>query len=168
MAQTSIFSTLFPPSPTFKPASLPSQLNRVTIITGAASGVGFELAKILYSCDATVYVCARSLKRCNEAIEKIKSETKGPKLTSEMKGKLEAMVVDLADLRTVKPAVEAFLAKESRLDVLVHNAGVMTPPKGSKDVHVSLAGIAARSVVIDVVLSLLPTLSFIVIVEVAY
>jgi retinol dehydrogenase-12 len=43
------------------------------------------------------------------------------------------MVVDLADLQTVKPAVESFLAREHRLDVLVHNAAVMSPPSGSKD-----------------------------------
>lgn len=43
------------------------------------------------------------------------------------------MVVDLADLGTVKGAVDEFLGREDRLDVLVHNAGVMTPPAGSKD-----------------------------------
>lgn len=42
-------------------------------------------------------------------------------------------MIDLSDLATVKPAAEAFLASESRLDVLVHNAAVMTPPAGSKD-----------------------------------
>jgi len=49
------------------------------------------------------------------------------------------MVVDLADLRTVKGAVEGFLAREGRLDVLVHNAAVMTPPAGSKDKLVSVS-----------------------------
>jgi retinol dehydrogenase-12 len=42
-------------------------------------------------------------------------------------------VIDLADLRTVRPAVDSFLRKEVRLDVLVHNAGVMLAPKGSQD-----------------------------------
>lgn len=37
------------------------------------------------------------------------------------------MNVDLADLSTVKPAASAFLAKETRLDVLVNNAGVRLP-----------------------------------------
>jgi len=49
---------------------------------------------------------------------------------------LESMVVDLADLGTVKGAVDEFLGRESRLDVLVHNAGVMQPPAGSKDKQV--------------------------------
>jgi NAD(P)-dependent dehydrogenase (short-subunit alcohol dehydrogenase family) len=40
--------------------------------------------------------------------------------------------LDLADLTTVKPAAEAFKAKESRLDTLTNNAGIMTPPRKSK------------------------------------
>jgi len=42
------------------------------------------------------------------------------------------MVVDLADLSTIKPGVQQFTAQQSRLDALFLNAGVMTPPAGSK------------------------------------
>jgi retinol dehydrogenase-12 len=42
------------------------------------------------------------------------------------------LYLDLADLTTIKPAVEEFLGKEERLDVLVNNAAVMVPPTGSK------------------------------------
>jgi retinol dehydrogenase 12 len=48
------------------------------------------------------------------------------------KGRLEPLIVDLSDLTTIKPAAEQFLAKESRIDVLVHNAAVMVPPEGTK------------------------------------
>jgi retinol dehydrogenase-12 len=44
--------------------------------------------------------------------------------------------VDLADLSTIKPAVEKFTAQEARLDVLFQNAAVMTPPAGSKSIDV--------------------------------
>ena len=37
----------------------------------------------------------------------------------------------LEDLTTIKPAVETFVTKESRLDVLFNNAGVSLPPRGS-------------------------------------
>lgn len=47
------------------------------------------------------------------------------------------MVVDLSDLKSVKPAVEDFLKGAERLDVLFNNAAVMDPPSNSKDAHVS-------------------------------
>ena len=78
-----------------------------------------------------MYIAARSTSRCQGAIDKIKAET--TRVGSKAKGRLESMAIDLADLSTVKPAVEQFLKQESRLDVLVHNAAVMTPPAGSKD-----------------------------------
>lgn len=53
-------------------------------------------------------------------------------------GQLKSMVFDLADLRTIKPAVELFLTQESRLDVLFNNAAVMNPPADSKSAQVSL------------------------------
>jgi retinol dehydrogenase-12 len=43
--------------------------------------------------------------------------------------------VDLANLASIKPAVENFMSKESRLDTLTNNAGVMAPPVGSTDAH---------------------------------
>lgn len=47
-------------------------------------------------------------------------------------GTVEFLPLDLADLTTIEPAASNFLARESRLDVLFNNAGVMTPPAGSK------------------------------------
>ena len=120
---------MFPPAPTFTDKDLPSLVGKVYIVTGAASGVGFELAKILYVAGGTVYIAARSTARCEGAIDKIKTQASGVKSA----GRLESMIVDLADLRTVKGAVDEFLRRETRLDVLVNNAGVMTPPAGSKD-----------------------------------
>lgn len=40
--------------------------------------------------------------------------------------------LDLSDLSAIKGSADAFLAKESQLHVLWHNAGVMIPPQGSK------------------------------------
>jgi len=126
----SAFSTIFPPSPKFTDANLPSLEGKVYVVTGAASGVGFELAKILYAAGGTVYIAARSGSRCTGAVEKIRAQVGNGKTL----GRLENMVIDLADLSSVKRPIEEFLQKETRLDVLVHNAGVMTPPVGSKDV----------------------------------
>lgn len=48
------------------------------------------------------------------------------------RGRLVTLLIDLADLGSIRTAADEFLAREDRLDVLVHNAGVMTPPVGSK------------------------------------
>lgn len=139
-----ILSQMFPPAPTFTPKDLPSLAGKVFIITGAASGVGFELAKILYAAGGSVYIGARSTSRCSEAIKKVKfaiaAGKKRPRGKAEDKpaGKLGSMVIDLADLATIKPAAVQFMQSEERLDGLIHNAGVMVPPVGSKDVHVSI------------------------------
>lgn len=100
--------------------------NQVYIITGAASGVGLELAKLLYSKNGSVYVAARSQKRAQEGIDAIK------KSVTKSRGSLGSVVVDLADLSTIKLGVEQFTRQQPRLDALFLNAGVMTPPAGSK------------------------------------
>lgn len=128
----SAFSIIFPPSPTFTDANLPSLEGKVYIVTGAASGVGFELSKILYAAGGAVYIAARSVSRCAGAVEKIRAQVGKGKTV----GRPESMVIDLADLSSVKRPIEEFLQKKTRLDVLMHNAGVMTPPVGSKDVLV--------------------------------
>jgi NAD(P)-dependent dehydrogenase (short-subunit alcohol dehydrogenase family) len=101
----------------------------VYIITGATAGVGLSLAKLLYGLNATVYVGGRSLARCNQGIEAIKTSVSGAK------GHLKPFAANLSDLRTIKPAVEAFLTEEYRLDVLFLNAGVRTTLPDSKTVN---------------------------------
>ncbi|KAL2059931.1 hypothetical protein VTL71DRAFT_10086 [Oculimacula yallundae] len=143
MPPVSLFSAAFPPSPKFTEKNLPSLTGKTYIITGSASGVGYELAKILYLAGGTVYIAARSEERCRGAIEKIVKEAKegdsggckkGGKGKAEGgEGRLESLVVDLSDLRSVRKGVEDFLRREQRLDGLWHNAAVMTPPVGSLD-----------------------------------
>lgn len=104
----------------------PTNNDQVFLITGANSGVGFELAKLLYQKNGTVYIAARSQSKIKAAIESIRQGF--PSST----GRLESIVVDLSDLRTVGPAARDFLACENRLDVLFHNAGVMLTATGAE------------------------------------
>ncbi|RYO82324.1 hypothetical protein DL766_003119 [Monosporascus sp. MC13-8B] len=106
--------------------SLGSKLFLVYIVTGANTGVGKELAHILYSKNAKVYVAARSKEKAIDAINEIKERA------PQSKGQLVFLQLDLADLRTIKASAEEFLSQETRLHVLFNNAGVMTPPQGSK------------------------------------
>ncbi|KAH6638588.1 hypothetical protein BKA67DRAFT_528795 [Truncatella angustata] len=118
----SVASQIFPPCPTFTEKNLPDLIGKVYIITGAAAGIGQELAKMLYGKNATVYIATRSLEKIKHAIEVM--QVSHP----QSQGRLEPLLIDLADLATIKSAVQKFLSKEQRLDVLFHNAGVMVTP----------------------------------------
>ncbi|KAJ5563916.1 hypothetical protein N7513_000158 [Penicillium frequentans] len=120
------FRTVCPPAPTFTEENAPDQSGKIFLVTGANSGVGAELAKILYGKNATVYVAARSKEKALDAIEEIKAAH------PESSGRLMFLHLDLSDLTTIKSSADAYLAAESRLDVLWLNAGVMMPPQGSK------------------------------------
>jgi retinol dehydrogenase 12 len=99
---------------------------KVFIVTGATSGVGKELAQILFSHNAKVYIGARSKDKALEVIKQIKAQF------PHSKGDIIFLYLDLEDLTTIKKSVEDFLSKEERLNVLWNNAGVMGPVPGLK------------------------------------
>jgi len=130
----STLSQFIPPwPPKFTDKDLPSLAGKVYIVTGAASGVGYQLTKILNLKGATVYIAARSQARCDGAVKQLLSETKSISDDERMHGRLRTIVIDLSDLMTIRPGVKSFLKEESRLDILIHNAAVMSAPLGSKD-----------------------------------
>ncbi|KAJ7362597.1 NAD(P)-binding protein [Mycena albidolilacea] len=106
--------------PKFDPArDLPDLTGKVVLVTGGNSGIGYETVKVMLLKNATVYLAARSLSKGNEAIAQLETET----------GKrAKFLELDLADLRTVRKAAEAFFEREERLDILFNNGGVMIPP----------------------------------------
>jgi NAD(P)-dependent dehydrogenase (short-subunit alcohol dehydrogenase family) len=120
---SSIWTQFFPPSPKFTDKDVPDDLaGKVYIVTGANSGMGYELARVLYGKNATVYAACRSEEKAKAAITRIEESTPNSK------GKLVFLHLDLADLASVKAACTAFLAQERKLHVLFNNAGVMVGP----------------------------------------
>ncbi|KAI3337194.1 short-chain dehydrogenase [Xylariaceae sp. AK1471] len=117
---------LLPGKPTYTETDISDLSERVYLVTGANTGIGKEVARILYSKNAAVWVAARNEEKAVNAIASIKEAHPSSN------GRLEYLHLDLSDLTTIKASAEAFLAKEKRLDVLFNNAGVMMPPKGSK------------------------------------
>ncbi|KAJ2984613.1 hypothetical protein NUW58_g5966 [Xylaria curta] len=110
--------------PSLTEDTLCTQEGKVFIVTGANTGLGKELTKILYAKHAKVYVAARSETKAKAAIEDIRH------LYPTSKGDLVYLYLDLSNLATIKKSADNFLAKEQRLDVLWNNAGVMIPPAG--------------------------------------
>lgn len=88
-------------------------------------GVGKEVARVLYSKHATVYLGCRSEAKALAAIADI--EAAHP----DARGRLAYQHVDLADLATIAASARAFAAREPRLHVLFNNAGLSMPPAGS-------------------------------------
>ncbi|MFY1672147.1 SDR family NAD(P)-dependent oxidoreductase [Plantactinospora sp. WMMB334] len=82
----------------------------VTLITGANKGLGFETAKQLLELGHVVYVGARDAERGEKA-----AATLGARFVQ----------LDVTDDTSVENALAAIDSAEGRLDVLVHNAGVL-------------------------------------------
>ena len=95
--------------------------NLVIIITGATSGIGFETAKALYHTGARILITARDVEKGQEAIQKIQES-----LPYKNKGKnnIEAIVMELDSLDSVRSAAEEILRRVERVNILINNAGI--------------------------------------------
>jgi NAD(P)-dependent dehydrogenase (short-subunit alcohol dehydrogenase family) len=89
--------------------------DKVCIVTGGNSGIGKATVAGLAARGATVVIACRDLARGNAARAELPAASA-----------VHVMQLDLASLASVRAFAAAFLARFSRLDVLVANAGVMT------------------------------------------
>ncbi|KAK9736887.1 short chain dehydrogenase [Popillia japonica] len=100
--------------------------DKVTIVTGANTGIGKETAAELARRGAKVYMACRDLKRCEEAREEIVVDTKNKHVYCRK--------CDLASLESIREFVSRFLKEQEKLHILINNAGVMrTPNSKTKD-----------------------------------
>lgn len=94
--------------------------DKVIVITGANSGIGFETARSFALHGAHVILACRNKSRASKAVSLITEEWH--------KARAEAMTLDLASLRSVREFAEAFKARKLPLHILVCNAAVCTQP----------------------------------------
>ena len=92
------------------------------VITGAASGLGFESARALADHGASVVVLARSDERAAGAVEALRALVPN--------GSFESGVIDLSSLQSIAQFADGFLGSHDAIDVLINNAGVMACPFG--------------------------------------
>lgn len=90
---------------------------KIVIITGGNSGIGKATATELVRAGATVILACRDAVKADAAIEAIQNATGS--------NKIEFIPLDLSDLASIRTFTTNFLAKFSRLDVLINNAGVI-------------------------------------------
>jgi NAD(P)-dependent dehydrogenase (short-subunit alcohol dehydrogenase family) len=99
---------------------IPAQAGKTAVVTGANAGIGFETARALANAGAHVVLACRSPERGQAALERLEGE--------ERSGSVELMMLDLADLSSVRSFATKLTEQNERLDLLVNNAGVMVPP----------------------------------------
>lgn len=101
-------------------ANIPQQNNGLAVITGSTEGVGYEDALALSTAGWNVIMMGRNPKKGTESIAKIHQINPKAKVSFEK--------IDLADLSSVKAFASKMIAKGNTIDLLINNAGVMTPP----------------------------------------
>jgi retinol dehydrogenase-12/retinol dehydrogenase-13 len=98
-------------------------INKIIIVTGGNTGLGFETARCLASKGATVVLACRNSNLGESAAQKIKSQVSNSNVSF--------ICLDLGSLKSVKEFASQFQSKFKRLDILINNAGVMACPKSA-------------------------------------
>jgi NAD(P)-dependent dehydrogenase (short-subunit alcohol dehydrogenase family) len=101
-------------------SALPDLSGAVVLVTGGNSGLGLETVRSLTAAGAHVVLTARSQAKAEAAVQEIHATVPA--------ASVESLLLDLADLSSVRTAVDQFAVRHDQLDVLVANAGVMMTP----------------------------------------
>ncbi|TPX70407.1 hypothetical protein SpCBS45565_g01724 [Spizellomyces sp. 'palustris'] len=104
----------------FEAKDIPDLSGKVAIVTGGNTGIGYQSVLHLADHNAKVYLAARTEARALEAIAKVKEQIPHANVVW--------LKMDLMDLASVKEASKQFKEKETRLDILLNNAGIMAVP----------------------------------------
>jgi NADP-dependent 3-hydroxy acid dehydrogenase YdfG len=90
-------------------------MDKVVLITGASSGIGWATAKLLAAAGHRVVLGARRIERLEKLAAEIRADG----------GEVDFRALDVTDAADVQSFVESAREKYGRVDVIVNNAGVM-------------------------------------------
>jgi NAD(P)-dependent dehydrogenase (short-subunit alcohol dehydrogenase family) len=99
---------------------IPALSGRSVIVTGANSGLGLQAARMFAAKGAHVVLACRNAEKALAAMVYIKQR--------HTHASVESMLLDLADLGSVRAFAASFCRVYDRLHVLLNNAGVMALP----------------------------------------
>ncbi|XP_077422643.1 dehydrogenase/reductase SDR family member 13-like [Vanacampus margaritifer] len=89
---------------------------KTVIVTGSNTGIGKTTAIDLAKRGARVILACRSLQRGEAALADVKRESGS--------NQVEFMQLDLGNLKSIRSFAENYLRSETRLDILINNAGL--------------------------------------------
>lgn len=93
---------------------------RITVVTGASSGLGLETAKALAERGATCVLACRNVHKGQLAVS----------TCAHVRSRLCLEVLDLASLRSIRDFAQRVKSNFGKVDLLINNAGVMLTPYG--------------------------------------
>lgn len=102
--------------------AIPDQAGKTAIVTGATSGIGMETARVLAAKNANVVLAVRDVAKGERVADEMRRSNRGANLS--------VRALDLASLKSAKEFADALLQAQSKLDLLIENAGIMFPPYG--------------------------------------
>ena len=88
-------------------------MDKVALVTGSASGIGFETALELAREGYHTYATMRDVKKGDRILDIAKKENL----------KIKVIELDVNNENTIKKAIETIINEKKRIDVLVNNAG---------------------------------------------
>jgi hypothetical protein len=100
---------------------IPDQGDRVAVVTGANTGLGYHTAAALAQAGAQVILAVRNLEKGNLALARI--------VAAQPDADVTLQELDLSSLTSVRAAAAALRKAYPRIDLLINNAGVMWTPK---------------------------------------
>jgi NAD(P)-dependent dehydrogenase (short-subunit alcohol dehydrogenase family) len=102
-------------------ATVPDLSGKLAVVTGSNSGLGLGLTRRLSAAGADVVMAIRNRAKGEAAIDQIHATVPDAKLTIK--------TLDLSSLAAVAALGEQLNADGRPIDILINNAGVMTPPE---------------------------------------
>jgi len=117
------------------PAATTGLEGRVIVLTGATSGIGLAAAETLAGAGATLVLTGRDQDRVDTTAEHLRTLTGN--------GSLDPLAADMGERDEVTALADHVLRSHERVDVVIHNAGALSPDRAENSAGVE-ATVAAQ------------------------
>jgi NAD(P)-dependent dehydrogenase (short-subunit alcohol dehydrogenase family) len=105
---------------------IPDLSGKLALVTGASDGLGFVLAQRLARAGADVLMPVRNQRKGAAAAARLLAATPGARVSTRN--------LDLSSLESVAQLADELISEGRPIDILINNAGIMTPPRREQSV----------------------------------